>query len=362
MKTKADDDFLADLLGEVDTNLPRPSAQSSRSRRAQDKRKTRALSPGVSELPRHASKKARISDVGDSAPSPIEQEFGNDGFMNGMDDDTVMDDPMPSSPVAKAVERKSNTAVKAEDDEEEDMMEVAQADGIVTARVNISGTRPPPKIKKAEPYPSPASSSPTRAPPQRVDASAWNNVTDRLNVVNSSQGETTSFGKLDYADAIEEDGSLHMFWTDYTEVNGSLCLFGKVQNKKNGSFVSCFLKVDNILRKLFFLPREYRQRSGRDTTEEVEMKDVYEEVDEMMGRMRVGMHKIKPCTRKYAFELPDIPREGEYLKLLYPYSSKYCLCFAKYNVWLTRSRTSITTRTPHRGYFLTRFRVQYTTV
>jgi DNA polymerase alpha subunit A len=113
-----------------------------------------------------------------------------------------------------------------------------------------------------------------------------------------------------------------MFWTDYSEVNGSLCLFGKVQDKKTGSFVSCFVKVDNILRKLFFLPREYRQRHGRDTTEEVDMKDVYEEVDELMGKMRVGMHKIKPCTRKYAFELPDIPKEGEYLKLLYPYSSE----------------------------------------
>ena len=132
-----------------------------------------------------------------------------------------------------------------------------------------------------------------------------------------------SFGKLDHNDAIEEDGSLRMFWTDYAEVNGSLCLFGKVQDKKTGAFVSCFVKIDNILRKLFFLPRQYRANNGRDTTEEVDMKDVYEEVDEMMGKMRVGMHKIKPCTRKYAFELPDVPKEGEYLKLLYPYSSKF---------------------------------------
>lgn len=233
----------------------------------------------------------------------------------------LMDDPQPSSPIAKAMERKTNVSVKVED-EDDDMMEVAQADGIVTESVNMSGTRPVAKIK-AEAYPSPASSSPTRAPPQHVDASSWTDVTDKLNVVNSSQGtESVSAGKLDYKDAIEEDGSLRMFWTDYTEVNGSLCLFGKVLNKRNGSFVSCFVKIDNILRKLFFLPRQYRQQHGRDTTDEVEMKDVYEEVDALMGKMRVGMHKIKPCTRKYAFELPDIPREGEYLKLLYPYSSK----------------------------------------
>lgn len=244
--------------------------------------------------------------------------------MMTMDDDLPISNLQPSSPIAKAVERKSHTNIKLEDDEEEDMMEVAQADGIITASVNISGTRPAPKIKK-EAYPSPASSSPTRPPVHHVDASAWNAVTDKLNVVNSSQNsETMSFGKLDHNDVIEEDGSLRMFWTDYTEVNGSLCLFGKVQNKKTGGHASCFVKVDNILRKLFFLPREYRQRHGRDTTEEIEMKDVYEEVDELMGKMKVGMHKIKPCTRKYAFELADIPKEGEYLKLLYPYSSKYC--------------------------------------
>ncbi len=245
-----------------------------------------------------------------------------------MDDgDMIMDDPQPSSPVVKAVERKANIAVKTEDNEEEDIMEVAQADGIAIASVNMSGTRPVPKIKKTEAYPSPASSSPTRPAPQRVDASVWNNVTSKLNVVNSSQGsETTSFGKLDYNDAIEEDGSLRMFWTDYTEVNGSLCLFGKVQNKKNGSYVSCFVKVDNIMRKLFFLPRGYCHKGGSDTTEKIEMQDVYEEVADLMTKLRVGTHKIKPCTRKYAFELPDVPKEGEYLKLLYPYTSESALC------------------------------------
>lgn len=49
------------------------------------------------------------------------------------------------------------------------------------------------------------------------------------------------------------------------------------------------------------------------------MGDVYEEVDGIMSRMKVGMHKIKPCTRKYAFEMPGVPKEAEYLKLLYPY-------------------------------------------
>lgn len=252
------------------------------------------------------------------------QDNDGDFMMNMDDDDMPLDDPPPSSPVVKAVERKQ-VAVKAEVEDEDDMMEVAQADGIVTASVNMSGKRPVPKISKTEVFPTPVSSSPIKGD-DRVDSSAWTGVTSKLNVVNSSQSESTSFGKLDYTDAIEEDGSLKMFWTDYTEINGNLCLFGKVQNKKTGAFVSCFVKIDNILRKLFFLPREYRYKNKQDTTEEVDMKDVYEEVDQMMGKMRVGMHKIKPCSRKYAFELPDVPKEGDYLKLLYPYNSKSTPC------------------------------------
>jgi len=309
---------------------------------------------------RHVSKKTKVADSRTAATPPVEQNYGDDDSMMTMDDDLPLNDPQPSSPIAKAVERKSHVTVKAEDDEEEDMMEVAQADGIVTASVNMSGTRPAPKIKK-EAYPSPASSSPTRPPGQHVDASAWNDVTEKLNVVNSSQAsETISFGKLDHNDAIEEDGSLRMFWTDYTEINGSLCLFGKVQNKKTGHYVSCFVKVDNILRKLFFLPRQYRHRDGRDTNEEIDMKDVYEEVDELMGKMKVGMHKIKPCTRKYAFELADIPTEGDYLKLLYPYSSKSRQISMLAS--LIFSRTSITARQPYRINLLTRLWYKHTTL
>ena len=52
------------------------------------------------------------------------------------------------------------------------------------------------------------------------------------------------------------------------------------------------------------------------------MNHVYEEVDQIMTKLRVNMHKIKPCTRKYAFDLPpDIPKQADYLKLLYPYDS-----------------------------------------
>lgn len=287
----------------------------------ESRRKTRVLSPPISENRQSTNNKSKgNSDAYMPDTPPAENAFDDDPLPT-MDDDVAMSDPpLQSSPVVKAVERKSQPMVKIE--EEDDLMEVAQPigrTGIASASINMSGKRPVAKISKPD-YPTPASSSPPRPAAAAIDASSWNEVTNKLNVMSSpAPALTTSVGKLKPEAVLEEDGSLRMFWIDYTEVNGSLCLFGKVKDKNTGSFASCFVKVDNILRKLYFLPRETRLRRGQPTDEEVEMSDVYEEVDNLMNRHRVTMHKIKPCTKKYAFELPDIPREADYLELLYGY-------------------------------------------
>lgn len=288
-------------------------------------------------------KKARLSD--DVLPSASVQDSfnGNDDYsFMPMDDDeplparlsgsdnipTSDPAPAPSSPTVKVAERMSKLKAGEEDedeDDDDDMMEVAHAGAISAASVNLSASRVPKKLVKTDAYPSPASSSPAKgAMEPAVDSSAWNDINSRLNVISSSSVEQPrGINKIDYKDAVEEDGSLNMFWTDYTEVNGSLCLFGKVLNKKTKSYVSCFVKVDNILRKLYFLPRQNRVVGLEETTEEVGMMDVYTEIDALMTKMNVGMFKIKGCKRKYAFELPDIPKEGQYMKLFYPYTSEY---------------------------------------
>ncbi|KAF2871921.1 DNA polymerase alpha catalytic subunit A [Massariosphaeria phaeospora] len=320
--TAADDDFMQEMLGEINTNLSRRPALRMRPVKTEARRKTRVLSPPISEN-RPAATRTRTTDSDTYMPDtpPAEHAYGDDDGLPILDDDIPMSDPpLPSSPVVKAVERKSQPAVKFED-EEDDLMEVAQplANGVAATSVNMSGKRPVPRIKKMD-YPTPASSSPagpSSAPV--VDASSWNDVTSKLNVVNSPAPVTTGVGKLKPESALEEDGSLRFFWVDYAEINGSLCLFGKVKDKSTGNYASCFVKVDNILRKLYFLPREHRQRNKQSTNEPIEMGDVYEEVDTIMSRHGVKMHKIKACTRKYAFELADIPKEADYLKLLYGY-------------------------------------------
>lgn len=323
---------MAGLLNEVDTNVvSKKHVPTQNVIRSEARRKVRILSPPLSHSPRTENRGKKDDNTDPVSPDSREPPSGTDNEDDGPlphgedDDDVPMSDPMPSSPISRAVERKTVPVKEEEfdDDDDNDLMEVAEATGdreSKSSAVNMTGSRPPPKIKQ-ENCPSPATSSPLKPSTETVNPS-WNDVRDKLNVLSSPSQEMKTFGKLQAQDAVEDDGSLRMFWIDFTEINGSLCLFGKVKNRKTGAFVSAFVKIDNILRKLYFLPRERRQKHGRDTDEEVDMEDVYQEVDEMMSRLKVGMHKIKPCTRKYAFELPDVPKEGEYLKLLYPYDKQ----------------------------------------
>ncbi|KAJ5915914.1 hypothetical protein N7454_010821 [Penicillium verhagenii] len=326
--TAEDDSFMDDLLGEVNTNVSkRPPTRNIV--KSEARRKVRVLSPPRFERrPRANNAAGDENEVPSSPPKKNQPAFHSDDDLDDdplpavEDDDVFMGDPMPSSPISKAVERKVVVPVKKEisDEEDIDMMDIAEATvsaSIKTENVNITGSRPVPKIKKEEPT-TPAGSSPNKPMPELLDAS-WNDVRNKLNVLSSPAPEMRSFGKLRAQDVVEEDGSLLFFWLDYTEVNGSLCLFGKVKNKQSDSYTSAFVKIDNILRKLYFLPRENRFKQGRETDEEVGMENVYEEVDQMMSRLKVGMHKMKPCSRKYAFEMRGVPKEADYLKLLYPY-------------------------------------------
>ena len=306
---------MANLLGEVDANILPARNFTKQPIKSESRRKVRILSPPPSrDLPRQ---KYQVELADPPLPQATVEEDDNLPVMG--DDDAIMSDPLPSSPVVKAVERKTKILIKEEDDG--DVMAVAQAiahEGSTATSVNMTGSKPPPKIK-ATMLPTPGNSSPPLPAVSEVDATAWNNITNKLSVQSSPASETHVFGKMKPQDAIEDDGSLRMFWLDYTEVNGSLCLFGKVKHKSTGQFLSAFVKIDNILRKLFFLPRKCKHSNGRQTTEEVEMENVFEEVDALMSKMKINTRKVKPCNRKYAFELPDIPKEAEYLKLLYPY-------------------------------------------
>ncbi|KJZ76030.1 hypothetical protein HIM_04486 [Hirsutella minnesotensis 3608] len=325
-KTKEDVDFLASLIDQVDSHMPAPALPTKKSMTSRngEARKPRPLSPA----PEPTYKRQKRIDTRTSSPPAPAVFDDDDGFVPPPADDepmstndVLMSDPAPSSPAAKVAQRKAQIKREPQEDNDDDLMEVAHAGTVNTSSVNITGLRPVKKPVKPDPYPSPASSSPPKPVPEStVDPSSWNDLTERLNVVSSPLSEAKGIGKIDPNDAIEADGSLNFFWTDYIELRGSLNLFGKVFDKRSKSYVSCFLKIDNILRKLYFLPRQQRLRNGEETGEGVEMSNVYDEVDDIMTKMKVKIYKIKACTRKYVFELPGVPKEAEYMKLLYPYT------------------------------------------
>jgi len=315
MTPVVDKGFLDDLLDEFDTK-PAPAPPPKKSRREEPARKARKLSP-----PRKKPNNGLVGKMPTltSSPPPLGTFEDDDaGFTLAPvdDEDTPMGDDLipPSTPSAKVPERK---LLNPEDGEDEDEFAVAEIKGnknISTAKVNITSSRP----LKTLVLSTPATSSPAKAP--TVDSLSWTQVSGGLNIIESS--DRSAVGKVAQKDVLEDDGSLKMFWLDYAESNGSLLLFGKVKDKDSGKFVSAMLKVDGIMRNLFFFPRTHRTCNGKDTDEAVGMEDVYEEVATVMERHRFDSFRVKTSKRKYAFEL-GIPRENEeYLKVLYPYTSK----------------------------------------
>lgn len=272
--SKEDDDFLSELLTEVDSNSHQLNVEFSPPPKSREKRRQRELSLSNEDIQSQGFKKVKVIDTRElKNPSIKKSVEGNSSPTVTEFDDFSINSPQPLSPISDTQVKDTLTIPKLEEKDEE-ILDFAQA--------------------------------------TQVDEVAFKNV------YKSQTTNATTLGKLDFNDAIEENGSLFFFWIDYIELNGCLCLFGKVRNKKTGSFASTFVKIDNILRKLYFLPRQHRQGSA----DIIGMKDVYEEVDTLMTNLKVGTHKIKMCSRKYAFELPGIPKDGQYLKLLYSYTKQ----------------------------------------
>lgn len=110
-------------------------------------------------------------------------------------------------------------------------------------------------------------------------------------------------------------GNFKMFWLDYCEVDNSLVLFGKIKTNDN-KLVSGMVQIKGLCRELYFLPRE--GKSPQDVHEEI--------IPLLLGKYGIDTLRSKPERMKYCFELPEVPRESDYLKVLLPFDtpkSKY---------------------------------------
>lgn len=131
---------------------------------------------------------------------------------------------------------------------------------------------------------------------------------------------TQSKETVSAADVLQTDGKFRMYWMDYAETDTSLLLFGKIKTN-SGQYVSNILQINGIERELFLLPRAVSRSEGTPVTTD----DVYEEIiPNLLDKYGLESIKAKPEVKKYAFELPEVPKEAEYLKILMPYQTPKC--------------------------------------
>lgn len=116
---------------------------------------------------------------------------------------------------------------------------------------------------------------------------------------------------------------MEMFWIDAQEdcsAPGRIFLFGKVRNGEG--FSSCCVRIENVQRQVFVVPRErLLDGVGAETEERVNvMAHVFAEFGHAARGQGILAHKCRVVRRTclHDFLEGDAPEEGEYLKCVYP--------------------------------------------
>ncbi|XP_041067898.1 DNA polymerase alpha catalytic subunit isoform X1 [Carcharodon carcharias] len=155
-----------------------------------------------------------------------------------------------------------------------------------------------------------------------TESSCWDRMDqDESNSVVEVQVDA---GRLPLVTGSEGEQVFRFYWVDAYEDQyhqpGVVYLFGKVWIESAKTHVSCCVAVRNIERTIYLLPRETRinLKSGEDTETPITMLDVYQEFSEAISeKYKIMKFKSKKAERKYAFEIPDVPENCEYLEIKY---------------------------------------------
>jgi DNA polymerase alpha subunit A len=111
-------------------------------------------------------------------------------------------------------------------------------------------------------------------------------------------------------------------WCDQNRP-GEVYLFGKVEVPNKSTFDSICLRIDNVNRNLFLLPRVFVHdlKTKSDTEKEVTIADVYEEFDERISKdLKLPNFNSRKVFKSFAFTVNDVevPIESDYLEVCYP--------------------------------------------
>ncbi|CAH2352175.1 DNA polymerase alpha catalytic subunit A [[Candida] railenensis] len=274
-----------------------------------DKKSVKASNFNFSSSARREKKVTTVDDDEDfsmdlneqqpSSPIKVKQKDDQNSDKENIDDQAVE----VTDVVESKIEITGNDKQEGDDDED-DIDDSSDDDIIITRRPRASASN----VNKKTNFSAVKSTNIPSSSPSRQTAHAAVSYTEKLD-------EATIVGKD------TESNSFKMFWLDYCEVDNSLLLFGKIQTVE-GNLVSGVVQINGLYRELYFLPRKHRVVNDEETDEEISSQDVHEEVIPLLlETYQLQNIRAKPETKKYAFELPGIPSEAEYLKVLLPYKT-----------------------------------------
>ncbi|XP_077592507.1 DNA polymerase alpha catalytic subunit isoform X2 [Stigmatopora nigra] len=129
--------------------------------------------------------------------------------------------------------------------------------------------------------------------------------------------------KLPLVEGPDGEQVFRFYWLDAFEdpfsQPGVVYLFGKVWIESAKSHTSCCVSIRNIERTMYLLPREYKEdpKTGEMSNVPVEMMHVYQEFSELSEKYKIMKFKAKKVEKNYAFEIPDVPAQSEYLEVRY---------------------------------------------
>ncbi|XP_056155811.1 DNA polymerase alpha catalytic subunit [Lampris incognitus] len=241
--------------------------------------------------------------------------------------------PLFSVP-APPVERKKLQIEELEEEEVNDVMALDDFDFDEPMDVGLQEEEKRLPLKEeAQPEPEPKESAEAtvkvepKPEPKDPDllsrkiGSSWGQEEDRVSEAPAEVQVDSS--KLPLVEGPDGEQMFRFYWLDAFEDQynqpGVVYLFGKVWIESAKAHVSCCVAVKNIERTVYFLPRENKvdPKTGEVSDTPVGMMDVYQEFNELSEKFRIMKFKSKKVEKNYAFEIPDVPTQCEYLEVRY---------------------------------------------
>jgi DNA polymerase alpha subunit A len=335
-----DSDFLDSLLGSMKAPVPKPinprKRKSSPGRRQTDFSSFResqgASSDGPDDYPETTFSKRRdaFSSDDEALPTPAKRFKTENGA--GIN-------------VMHTISKVGSMRMEDPYDEFEDDftpidldMDVGDPVKKEESPVGLSGSIPTAVRVKPEP------TDPKLEKDARTGPPSWLSMHAALPVSNEAVGGGPGNLVSTRVQALEDDGTLRMFWLDYLELHGKVYLVGKVLDKAIDRYVSACLTIENLERNLFVLPRDVRLEDDYETDIQPSRSDVQRDFEEARREFKIGRCGMKWVKRKYAFGEPGVPsEETEWMKVVYPFSGMLHFILVRDCIQL-RCRTGHTVR------------------